>query len=143
MGGALFCTVVFLPAEIEARPPFDRWPRLRVEASVGGVPIKGTWMPSGDGRRTLMTPRKLLRRLRIGVGDGVADREAVDVPPALAEALEEHRNLREVRRRWTTGRRRGLAHRVTQARTEPTRRKRVKNVLAALADQACESAQSQ
>lgn len=142
MGGELHYTVVFLPREIAERLPLDRWPRLRVDASVGGVPVEGTWMPSGDGRRYLMTPRKLLKRLGIGVGDevevsfAVADQDAVAVPPALAEALAEHDDLRGIWERWSPGKRRGLAHRIAQARTEPTRRKRVEEVLAALADQA-------
>ncbi|MEM8981122.1 MAG: YdeI/OmpD-associated family protein [Pseudomonadota bacterium] len=64
----------------------------------------------------------------------VADQDAVNVPNALAEALETHGDLAEVWDSWTPGKRRGWAHRVASAKTAPTIAKRVDEVLTVLAE---------
>ena len=43
--------VLFLPPELEAQLPFDRYPRLRMEGEIAEVAIENAWMPTGHGRR--------------------------------------------------------------------------------------------
>ena len=91
------------------------------------------------GEFYLMVSRRLMKRLGAENGDeieirfGLADQDAVRVPVELAEALDAHADLREVWDGWTAGKRRGWAHRVASAKAAETRRRRVEEVLAALA----------
>jgi hypothetical protein len=39
-------TVVYLPASIAAELPFESSARLRVEADLSGVQVKGAWQPA-------------------------------------------------------------------------------------------------
>jgi len=139
MGKDLHYTVVFLPTEIACDLPFGKSKRLRVNAEVNGVSVEGTWMPT-RGQWYLMTPKKLMAKLKVDLGDevtvrfAIADQDAVSVPQALAEALDTHSDLAEVWDSWTPGKRRGWAHRVSSAKTPPTIAKRVDEVLSALAD---------
>ena len=138
MGKELYYTVVVLPVDLEPHLPFDRFPRLRVEGEVDGVPIEGTFM-LGGGYFYLMTPRKLLKKLGKEVGDevkvdfGVADQDAVHMPPELAEALDDAPDLAEIWNSWTPGKRPGHAHRVTSAKAAATKAKRVAEILDLLA----------
>ena len=127
-------TVVYMPEDLVAALPLDRYPRLRIEAEVNGVPLKAALMPTG-GRWYLMLSKATLKRAGLTLGDtahvafAVDDQDAVDVPPALAEALDAEPELRAAWEALTPGRRRGLAHRVASAKTAPTIAKRVAEVI--------------
>ncbi len=127
-------TVVYLPERLVTALPLDRHPRLRIEAEVNGVPLKAALMPAG-GRWYLMLSKAMLKRAGLAMGDqahiafAVADQDAVDVPPPLAEALDAEPELREAWEALTPGKRRGLAHRVASAKTAPTIAKRVAEVI--------------
>jgi hypothetical protein len=127
-------TVVYLPEDLAGALPLDRYRRLRVEAEVNGVPLKAALMPTG-GRWYLMLSKKLLKRAGLTLGDpahvtfAVADQDAVDVLPPLAEALDAEPDLRAAWEALTPGKRRGLAHRVASAKTAPTIAKRVAEVI--------------
>lgn len=139
MGRDLFYTVVFLPADLIPALPLDETPRLRIEAECRGVTFDGALMPV-RGDFYLMISRKLMKRLGAEIGDeievrfGIADQDAVRMPPELSDALDAHPDLREVWEGWTAGKRRGWAHRVTSAKAAATKARRVEEVLAALAD---------
>ncbi len=139
MGGTLYYTVVRLPQSLTPHLPFDRYPRLRIEGEIDGFSIEGALMPA-DGGHYLMTPRKLLKRLRKEIGEevvvrfGVADQDAVHVPPELADALGDAPDLAEVWAAWTPGKRRGYAHRVASAKAPATKAKRVAEILDVLAE---------
>ncbi|HEX8555924.1 MAG TPA: DUF1905 domain-containing protein, partial [Sphingomonas sp.] len=85
--------VLFLPDELAATLPFDRHPRLRVEGELAELPIAGAWMPTGDARRYIIVPARIMKEAEIGIGDmvemrfAIADQDAVDVPPELTHAL--------------------------------------------------------
>ncbi|MBY0335030.1 MAG: YdeI/OmpD-associated family protein [Acetobacteraceae bacterium] len=132
--------VLFLPPALAAELPFDRFPRLRVEGEIADQPVSGAWMPVGDGRRYFIVSPEVRKAAGAGLGAvlemrfRVADQDAVEVPEALVRELERRPDLRA---RWdalTPGRRRGLAHLVRGARTEPTRQRRVAEVVAAILD---------
>lgn len=130
-------TVVFLPPEIARDLPFDRHPRLRARGEVGDVPFAGAWQPV-RGRWYLMLSKDLLRQGGLAVGDlvevrfRVEDPDTVDVPEGLRRALEGDEAARATWEGLSAGKRRGLAHMVHAAKTEPTQRRRLADVLAML-----------
>lgn len=131
-------TVLLLPAALETELPFGRHPRLRVEGEIGDVPVAGAWMPVGDGRRYFIVSPAVRKATAARLGTvlemrfRIADQEAVEMPDALARALAADPLARAAWNMLTAGRRRGLAHRVSAARTDPTRARRAAEVIGAL-----------
>ncbi len=138
----LWYAVLFLPPELAAELPFARHPRLRVEGEIADVPVAGAWMPTGDGRRYFIVSPAVRKATQARLGTlldmrfRVADQDAVEVPEALARALAADPAAQAAWDVLTPGRRRGLAHLVGAAKTEPTRARRVAEVLAAMRDPA-------
>jgi Bacteriocin-protection, YdeI or OmpD-Associated/Domain of unknown function (DUF1905) len=135
--GTLWYTVVFLDPALHAELPLTVHPRLRIEAEVGGVPVKGAWQPV-RGRWYLMLPRKPLKELGLAVGDSVdvafrvLPQTSVDIPDELAARLAAVKRLRAAWDAHTPGTQRGLAHFVASAKRAPTRAERLAKVEAAL-----------
>lgn len=131
-------TVVFLPEALTSGLPFDRHPQLRVEGEIADVPVKGAFLSSGDGRYYLIVSPETLKAGSIAPGQTVAvrfriaDQDAVDVPPALEQALRGDTAATEAWEALTTGRRRALAHHVATAKGEATRARRAEAVLVAI-----------
>jgi hypothetical protein len=122
--------VLFASPELERTLPFDEHPRLRIEGEIEDVPIQAAWQPSGDRGHYVMVSPAVIRTLGVVPGDSLtlrfnlAPHDAVEVPDELREALAK-KPARQ--RRWdalTPGRRRGLSHLVSSAKTAPTRLKR-------------------
>lgn len=134
-------TVVYLDPELHASLPLQAHPRLRIEADVSGVAVKGAWQPAG-GRWYLMLPKTPLRQAGLAIGSPVEvafrviAQDDVDVPPELAAALQASPGARRSWEALSAGQRRGLAHGVASARRPETRRARVAEVLAVLAGEA-------
>lgn len=126
-------TVVYLPADIAAKLPFDQSARLRVEADVSGVPVKGAWQPSG-GRWFLMLPKAPLKHAGLAVDSPVEvsfrllPQDDVDLPPELAALLARDAAVRRAWQDFTAGKQRGLAHMIASARREETRLARLQQV---------------
>lgn len=59
----------------------------------------------------------------------IDDQDRVDVPAALEDALNARPELRAIWERTTPGKRRGLAHRVAQAKTSGTVLRRIQEVI--------------
>ena len=104
---------------------------------LSGVAFKGALHSTSDGRAYFIFSKEMQKKTGLGEGDPVRiafrydDPDAVDVPEALARALHGG-DMEEVWEGLTAGTRRGFAHRVASAKTEPTRLKRVTEVLLAL-----------
>lgn len=130
--------VVFMPAALESQLPFDRYPRLRIDGEISDVPISNAFIPTGDGRRYLIVSPKVLRDAGVTLGDEVsvrfrvADQDHVDVPDALVRALSNDRSASAAWDALTPGKRRAMAHRVAGAKTQPTIKRRVVEVLESL-----------
>lgn len=128
-------TVLFLPSELAASLPFATHPRLRVEGEIADLPVEGAWMPTGDGRRYFIVAPRVLKGASLGVGDivemrfGIADQNAVDIPPELTSALNRSPASRGAWEALTPGKQRGLTHRIHGAKTSATRRRRVDEVI--------------
>ncbi len=126
-------TVVFLPDAIAAELPFDISSRLRVEADLSGVPVKGAWQPSSR-RWYLMLPKKPLKDADLKVGSPVEvsfrllPQDQVDVPPELAQLLNAVPKAQAAWSELSAGKQRGLAHLVASAKLAPTRLDRVQQV---------------
>jgi hypothetical protein len=49
-------TVLFVPAELEAKLPLGRHPRLRVEGEIAEHPFNSALIPSRQGRHIILSP---------------------------------------------------------------------------------------
>jgi len=131
-------TVVFLDDTIAAGLPFDSQPRMRISGELADQPMEGAWQPS-RGRWYLMLGKPLLKAAGKGVGDRVEVRfrveplDLLDVPAALARALNADPAARAAFELQTIGKQRALAHRVGSAKGTDTIARRVIEVLDALA----------
>ncbi|MEM7738066.1 MAG: YdeI/OmpD-associated family protein [Deinococcota bacterium] len=127
-------TVIFLPKDLHADLPLDKYPRLRVSGEIAEQPFEGAWQPV-RGRWYIMLSKKLLKDAAVGVGDDVevrfevVDQEAVDIPLELQQALSENSQAADAWEALTVGKRRGLTHRISSAKTAKTRTRRLQEVL--------------
>ncbi|MEM1100643.1 MAG: YdeI/OmpD-associated family protein [Pseudomonadota bacterium] len=131
-------TVAWLPPAFAEGLPEPARARPRVVGELGGVSFKGALHPTSDGRAYFIFSKAMQKATGLGERDPVRiafrydDPDAVDVPPALADALAQDEGAGEVWAGLTPGTRRGFAHQVASAKTEATMLKRVRAVLAAL-----------
>ncbi len=139
--GSYNYTVVYLDPELHDSLPLKETPRLRIEADISGVPVKGAWQPSG-GRWYLMLPKSPIKKAGISIGTVVevafklVPQDDVDVPPELSAALQAQP---EARRAWSAlsaGKQRGLAYMVASAKRAETKQARVGQVIAVLLGEA-------
>lgn len=106
--------VVYLPEALAAGLPLREHPRLRIEADVGGVPVKGAWQPGG-GRWYLMLSKSARRAGGFRLGDPVevafrvVAQDAIDLPPELAAAVAGPAKRRRAWGALSAGTRRALA----------------------------------
>jgi len=132
--------VLFLPKPLAKTLPLRAHPRLRVRGEIVDIPVAGAWMPVGDGRHYFIVSQAVRKGTNARLGDMldmrfvVDDQDRVDVPPALARALAARPELQAVWEGLTPGKRRGLAHLVTQAKSNPTVQRRIQDVMDALVD---------
>lgn len=135
--GTYYYTVVYLDPELASILPFHETPRLRVEADISGVPVKGAWQPSG-GLWYLTLPKAPLKKAGLAVGSAVEvafkvlPQDQVDVPPELTAAFK---SLPKAQAAWSSlspGQQRGLAHMVASAKRSETKQARVEQVTAVL-----------
>jgi Bacteriocin-protection, YdeI or OmpD-Associated/Domain of unknown function (DUF1905) len=130
-------TVVYLEATIEASLPLRAHPRLRIEADINGIPLKGAWQPA-QGRWYLMLPRAALRQAGLQIGScvevafRVIAQDDVDVPEELAIRLASMKRLRTAWTTHTPGTQRGFAHYIASAKRAETRAARLAQVEAAI-----------
>ncbi len=129
--------VVYLDPSLHASLPLKKHPRLRVEADISGIPLKGAWQPA-KGRWYLMLPRAALKAagLRIGsrveVPFAVIAQDDVDIPEELTARLASVKRLRAAWEAQTPGTQRGLAHFIESAKRVETRAARLAQVEAAI-----------
>jgi hypothetical protein len=132
--GKYYYNVLWLPEEFVDKLPLEEHPRLRVVSEIrrgeSVVGHKGAFVPS-NGQWYLLLSKKVLGRLNADLGSKLEvhfdldDQNAVDIPDALATALEEEADLQEAWDALTPGKQRGFAYRIAQAKTEPTQLKRL------------------
>jgi Bacteriocin-protection, YdeI or OmpD-Associated/Domain of unknown function (DUF1905) len=134
-------TVVYLDPELHATLPLREMPRLRIEADVSGVSVKGAWQPSG-GRWYLMLPKGPIKKAGISIGTvvevafKVLPHDDVDIPPELAAVLETKPKVRKAWCSLSAGKQRGLAYMVASAKRSETKQARVEQVTAVLLGEA-------
>ena len=130
--------VLFMPPHFETELPFKTYPRLRVEGEIADVPVRGAWMPVGDGRRYFIVSSEIKKNTGLDVGDVVEmrfridDQDHVDVPRGLELAIQSDD---EANRHWdtlTAGKKRMFAFHVASAKTAPTEAKRVTEAMDAI-----------
>lgn len=130
-------TVVYLPEALARELPFDQHPRLRTEADVAGLTVRGAWQP-GQGRHYLMLARPALKTAGLAVGDRVEvafrllPQDQVDLPPELAALLAAEPDLAAAWQALTAGQQRGLAQHLGAAKRADTRAARLAQVRAML-----------
>jgi hypothetical protein len=135
--GTSFYTVVYLDASLHASLPLREHPRLRVEADISGIPMKGAWQPAA-GRWYLMLPKASLKQAgllvgsRVEVAFAVIAQDDVDVPDELAVRLASTKRLRSAWAKQTPETQRGLAHSIASAKRAEMRIARLAQVEAAI-----------
>ncbi len=135
--GTYHYTVVYLDPSLHAALPLDRHARLRIEADVSGVPVKGAWQPA-RGKWYLMLPKDGLKAAGLRVGSSVevsfrvSPQDDVDIPNELAALLAAKVRVRKAWERLSSGKQRGLAYMVASAKRAETRAARVAKVEAVL-----------
>jgi hypothetical protein len=130
-------TVVYLDPALQADLPLDRHARLRIEADVSGIPVKGAWQQA-RGRWYLMLPKAPLKAagLRVGspvdVSFRVLPQDDVDIPEELVALLAKKSTVRKAWQALSAGKQRGLAYLIASAKRVETRRVRLATVEAVL-----------
>ena len=130
-------TVVFVPEELADALPLEAHPRLRISGEVSDTPIEAALTPV-RGRWYILLSKRVLKTIDARIGDlvevrfKIADQDAVDVPLALQRALAAHPTEAALWEAATPGKQRGLAYRVTTAKTDPTREKHIREVFGIL-----------
>ena len=130
--------VLFLPPHFEAELPFKEFPRLRVEGEIADVPVRGAWMPVGDGRRYFIVSPEVKKQTGFDVGDVVEmrfrtdDQDHVDIPASLQSALREDDAANAQWDRLTAGKKRMFTFHVASAKTAPTEARRVAEAIEAI-----------
>lgn len=130
--------VLFMPSRFEAVLPFPAFPRLRVEGEIAEVPVRGAWIPVGDGRRYFIVSPTVRANTGLDVGDEVEmrfridDQDHVDIPQALDTALGADPDLRVKWDRFTSGKKRMFSHHVASAKSPTTEQRRVSEALLAI-----------
>jgi hypothetical protein len=131
--GAYHYTVVYLDPALHEDLPLDQHARLRIEADVSGVPVKGAWQPA-RGRWYLMLPKGPLKEVGLKTGSPVEvsfrvlPQDDVDIPEELAALLAKKARVRKAWEALSAGKQRGLAHLVASAKKAETRAARVAQV---------------
>ncbi len=139
--GTMRYTVVLLDPALHDALPLREHPRLRIEADISGVPVKGAWQPA-KGIWYLMLPKAPLKAAELKVGSQVEvafrviDQADVDIPRELAERLERVKRLQSAWSKLTPGTQRGLAHFIESAKRAETRKERLQRVEATLRGEA-------
>lgn len=135
--GTYHYTVVYLDPALHADLPLEQHARLRIEADISGVPVKGAWQPA-RGQWYLMLPKPALKvaGLRIGsrveVSFRVLPQDDVDVPDELAMLIAKKATVRNAWKALSAGKQRGLAYFVASAKRAETRQARLAKVEAVL-----------
>lgn len=130
--------VLFMPPNFEHELPFDVYPRLRVEGEIADVPVRGAWMPVGDGRRYFIVSPDIKKQTGFDVGDlvemrfKVDDQDYVDIPQSLQIALDADEVTNVEWKALTAGKKRMFAFHVASAKTEPTEARRVAEAMDAI-----------
>ncbi len=130
--------VLFLPPDLAPSLPYDRYPRLRVEGEIADVPVRGAWMPVGDGRRYFIVSPEIKKNTTLDVGDLVEmrfridDQDHVDVPRALHLAIEAEQMIHDRWQALSAGKKRMFTFHVASAKTPSTESKRVAEAMEAI-----------
>ncbi|MEL7189748.1 MAG: YdeI/OmpD-associated family protein [Pseudomonadota bacterium] len=134
----IWYNVLMLPDDLRSDLPLERYPRLRVEGEIADVPIANAFMPTGDGRHYVIVAPTVLKHAEAGIDDivemrfKIADKDHVDVPEVLLNALDSDAKAKSAWNSITPGKRRMLAQHVLSAKTDKTRLKRVHEAIDAL-----------
>jgi Bacteriocin-protection, YdeI or OmpD-Associated len=134
--------VLFMPPHFEGLLPFKTYPRLRIEAEIADVPVRGAWIPVGDGRRYFIVSPTIKANTGFDVGDEVEmrfridDQDRVEVPEALQRALERSPGALTQWGQMTAGKKRMFTNHVASAKSLPTEQRRIGEALLAI-EQRC------
>ena len=132
--------VLFLPPHFETELPFKTYPRLRVQGEIADVPVRGAWMPVGDGRRYFIVSPLVKSQTGFDVGDEVEmrfrvdDQDYVEVPRSLELALITNDAASSQWDKLTPGKKRMFTNHVLSAKTGPTEQRRIDEAIAAISE---------
>lgn len=135
--GRMVYNVIWLPEALSSRLPFTKYPRLRIDAEIGGIFTNCAFQIEGK-RRYILISSDFMKQARIALSErtqirfSIADQAAVGVPFELEIALS---NNLSAKRKWdmlSPGKKRGYVHRIASAKRQETIEKRVEEVIETL-----------
>lgn len=129
-----------MPQHFENILPFSIYPHLRVEGEIADVPVRGAWMPVGDGRHYFIVSPQIKANTGLDVGDEAEmrfrtdDQDHVEVPSALEAPLALDDAALVEWDKLTAGKKRMFTNHVLSAKTGPTEQRRVAEAMAAITE---------
>lgn len=127
--GELVYTVLFLPEQLVSDLPLDKYPRLRVDGEMHGIPFEAAMQPA-KGKWYVLISRTFMKRQELNIGDlvevrfNIGDQNYVEIPEELKNALDEDSKALDIWNTLTAGKKRGYAVYVSSAKQVVTREKR-------------------
>jgi len=129
-GQRLMSPAIMLIPVLAAELPFDRYPKLRVDAEINGFAHEGAFVPINGGHYMMISKR---RRKAIGrnLGDPVtvrfkvADQEAINMPGILRDAFEDAPDARDLWDAMPIGKRRSWCNQIDRAKAPETKQNRI------------------
>ena len=125
---------LYLPDDVVEALPEGTPKRFRAEIVVNGQRRVGSFTPSKEGHCMMLSKAYLAEAgLQPGgeceVKMRILPQDHVEMPEILSTALEADTAARRAWEQMTPGQRRSQAHQIASAKTEPTRQKRLEQVL--------------
>ena len=137
--GRMVYRAVFIPETILSLLPMSQFPRLRIDAEIGGL-LTNCGLMAAKRRRYILLSAAFMKQAGLQLGQEVevcfrvADQNAVDVPEDLEHAIFRSRTHREAWELLSPGKRRSFVHRVASAVQPHTREQRILEVLESVAE---------
>ncbi len=127
-----------MPPKFECALPFKNYRRLRVEGEIADVPVRGAWMPVGNGRRYFIVSPDIETNTDLDVGDEVEtrfrtyDQDHVDTSSALLAALKSDNAVLVRWEKLTAGTKGMFTNHVFSVKSPATEHRRIHEAIAAI-----------
>jgi Bacteriocin-protection, YdeI or OmpD-Associated/Domain of unknown function (DUF1905) len=137
--GRMAYNAVFLPDSVLSKLPMAKYPRLRIDAEIGGL-LTNCGLMAAKKRRYLLLSEAFMKQADLKFGQNVevyfniADQDAVEVPEDLEQAIFSSASSRSAWEALSAGKRRSFAFRVSSAARTYTREQRILEVIESIRD---------
>ena len=132
--GRMAYKAVFFPEDVLRVLPMKQYPRLRIDAEIGGL-FTNCGLMAAKQRRYILLSAAFMKQAALHCGQeidvhfNIADQDAVEIPNDLEEAIDASVSTRAAWDSLTPGRRRSFAYRVAAVVNPTIREQRILEVL--------------